>query len=477
MPEELPRPDEVLQKEQFDKPTRGIKGLKDDLVLWVYDRIEGIKPPKKSFYSRENRFAETSENGEQVEETIAESDLPVIQEALTKLQASRESGRLLNKEHNPMGDNLRELNLKVFGDIHIRGSELDETVPVMNSKARIQRILERLEKIPGTDGLKKRLHEMNQKMDEDGAEIASSIFEGFLAFKNTLSRNIKETQPKEKNPESATLLVNVGDNGFNEAKTADLALTALTLEEMREELEGEEPLYAMHSSGNHDSDLNNYALEHDVFHHELFGNQIFSQEVGTDVVVLSLDTNLYSSFWRTHLERRKKLLADQLQQLSEARKNGDEPELQALEQEWKEYGSRQYEALQVIRRKMAVQKQIIEEATNSGRQIVLIGHQEEHLIQAVGGDLAETKVIALVAGHVHIHKNKVIAKNKDGQDVRLLRVGASSFGLKKDEYPLTGFDIKISSNEGKTALEAKDLYPEKQDFDLAMAHTEGGVMV
>ncbi|NCN45211.1 MAG: hypothetical protein COU63_04495 [Candidatus Pacebacteria bacterium CG10_big_fil_rev_8_21_14_0_10_36_11] len=406
--------------------------LADRVITWMVDHWQKNKPDIKAFVGRKNEI--TTDNGDDL--IVAEENLPVIAEATELMKARQAEGKLINKETNPLGENVKDLTMMIFGDPHIPGSELEDSPYELNQPYRL------IKKIRAIFlGFKP-----TKDVDRDGA---TETFNAFQALKQSFVNHL-QTSSREGSftNDSKILITNVGDSGNTEHKMGDNAFAALQLEGMRADLadaaERRETVM-MHAQGNHDSDLNNHGLEHDWFHRELYGSQVFLQEIGDDVVVLSINTNFYSTFWHQHLERRKQ--------------GG--------------LNEREEKALALIRQEMEKQKLLIEKAKQSGKRIVLVGHERGYLEQAMGGNLAETSVVAVVSGHTHKHENIADKKkqNLNHEVIKYLNVGANKKakvdGVSKSV--LSGFSLRIRDDENGLQIKIDEIIPTEVDYQTALS--------
>lgn len=445
----------------------------DKAISWMVDSWQKIKPGEKSFSERENQVTKETPGSPTKEALVLEKDLPVVEEALQVGRENREAGTIISKEINPLGEDVTDLTMMIFGDSHIPGSDRKESPYELNEKP--YRIFKKIrllflgikEKINTTIG--KKSERNSGTFDFQNLEEKTDFFDGvdnfqaFYALKMTLARKAHELK-KTLTSESKVLVVNVGDNSDGHDKMGDIALSALNLDSVRDEVAhninvptfdavtGEvvhniNVLTKMtHLKGNHDTDLNNHGLEHDQFHRDLFGEQIFLQEIGKDCLLLAINTNFYSTFWHEHLERRKQ-------------KGLTEKDQQILEK---------------IRIEMTKQNMLIQKAVDSGKRIIFMGHERGYMEQALGKKWKESGVVAVISGHTHKHEN-FEGKNKNGQTIHFLNVGATKEvnvdGEKK--RVLSGFALRVKDSADSLSLEIDEVVPSENDYQEAKYRMTG----
>lgn len=482
--------------------------LSDRVISWMCDHWQKIKPG--NFRDRKNIVV--NQNGEKSQlRVVEEKDLEVVHEVVTLYETSRETGKIVNKEKNPLGEQLNDLMIIFFGDTHLPGGNLEEEVYEKNEpyiflkkvraillglKKELQQQISVVEQEPREFlALKKALKNLKDRLltsyqiltsgDEKKivqwqvniateienlrAEIREddgvTVYNAFNALKNAFIRTIKTTtdsfDPKNS---PKVLMAHLGDNISNEQKMGDVAFSAAQLEAERNEIEQRSGLATIltKTQGNHDTDLINYGLEHDAFDRLLFGSQVFYQEVGEDLVVLSLNTNFYSTFWHQHLERRKLALQHRIEQVASMVGDSEEKvRLQAI-------NDRELVSLAAIRVEMLCQLNLVAEAQNSGKRIILIGHERGYLEQAFGGKLKDTNVVAVISGHDHKH-SQTLKKNNYGKTVHYLNVGANKLVKTEDgnKSVLSGFSIRVRDTK-KEGLEINEVVPTAVDYQSAV---------
>lgn len=432
--------EQIRQPEPIEpgKPT-----LPDRAITWMCDAWQKIKPGE--FSTRENIVIDES-SGEPQERVVEERDLEVVGEVLSLYENAKEKGDLISKEKNPLGDDVKEVVMLLFSDTHLPGGNLEEEVYEKNNpyvflkKARALFLGLVNKRLRGEEGEKRSMDDLREDVrQEDGIDS----FNAFLALRNAFTRNLLKDRG-ESEPDSKILVTHVGDNVGNEQKMGDVAYSAAHLEEMREEMGkvSQRDAVLTKAQGNHDTDLINYGLEHDAFDREIFGSQVFLQEVGDHMVILSINTNFYSTFWHEHLERRKSQGLDKREQA----------------------------ALEAIRKEMETQKQLVEEALASGKQIILVGHEKGYLEQAVGG-FEDSNVVAVVSGHTEMHSYEE-KTNKKGRKVHYLNTGADK---KVDteqgkKHVLSGFALKVEDRgENEEAIiSVEEIVPNETDYQQAV---------
>ncbi|MCC6711117.1 MAG: hypothetical protein IT416_02070 [Candidatus Pacebacteria bacterium] len=471
--------------------------LSDKVISWMCDHWQKIKPG--NFRDRKNIVVDETGTGPQPRE-VEEQNLEVVADVVSLYENSRETGKIVNKEKNPLGENLRDLMMVFIGDTHLPGGNLEEEVYEKNEpyiflkkvravllgiKREVKREIEVAREVQPSEflaiktaikNLKDRLVVSyktlvsgdNQAINQLKIKLAGEIdilraeireadgidaYNSFNALKNAIVRTVK-TATDSSDPANSPqlLLAHVGDNISNEQKMGDVAFSAAQLEAERNELEQETGLKTVltKAQGNHDTDLINYGLEHDAFDRLLFGSQVFSQEIGDDLVVLSLNTNFYSTFWHQHLERRKVALQRRLDQVAGlVGESEDKAKLQAINE-------RELASLAEIRAEMLKQVQIVEAAKKSGKRIILIGHEQGYLLQTLGQKIKKSTVVGVVSGHDHRHKY-VQQKNKHGETIHYLNVGSDS-----------GFALRIRDINNRLEIVVQEVIPTAKDYQNAL---------
>jgi hypothetical protein len=484
------RPTIIRPKTEILKPEpipAGEATLSSRGISWMVDHWQKNKP-SEGFFSK--GITEQTENlGGDDEETIflKEEDLPIVEEIIEKSKKNREEGKLINKAENPLGDNVTDLTLMLYGDAHIPGSDMKESIYELNNPYKFFKKIREL-----FLGLVKPEYQYLTP-EEVAKEVrdadAIATFNAFMAIRKSFQRyarrrvDLEEAGfPKKENSEkedsekelfftdkSKIIIANIGDIGDTEQKMGDLAYAVGQLDDMYQEIADISGVDTtmMYSSGNHDDDQNNHGLEQAAFHRKLLGSQVYSQDIGKNTVLLSLNTNFYDTFWHQHLERRKIALHDKIIRAGKrASGQGRTQEIIDLEKEY----LLEKKALADIRAEMLVQKKIINEALESGKKMVVVGHEYKYLKQAMGGDFTKINVIATASGHGHIQQHNK-EENTHGDNIDHLVVGTNKKvkdGNKKKSV-LSGFALRVrESEDGEVKVGVDEIIPTEADYQEAL---------
>lgn len=454
--------------------------LRDRGIFLLTGLLEKNKPEVGSFRDKVNRIireklVQLPESATQTypsfEEEVAEENLPIVEELLEKAdQAIKEGMYPGGKEINPFNiEEMKYCELNFFGDIHQPGSEPSEAVRELN---KIYKILNRVNPKQLRSGIKNailRFRQRNTAEDKqleesgdwihEGAGIAQA--EGYEAIKRTLERRISQNRREHK----AVVMVNIGDFGHNESKAGDNAYTLVNFEDFRQELSEriQKEVKVVQSMGNHDSDTINHGLDQDLFMRESLGSQIFAQEVGNHTMVVSVDTNFTSQFWRKYVLVEIDRLRERNHQLHKLKQSGQENTTEA--QYLEKWCKRQIQALNKLEQDYQRQKRVVEYAQKSGKDLILIGHDADAFEQ-IFGDLKNTNVIKTVAGHTHGYKRKLGKLNTKGEQIDSLVVGAA---LEKrngmDVAVYRGWTLTVTPrNDGPDSVFVDSIEPENKDF-------------
>ncbi len=419
----------------------------------------------------------------------------MVQEALDETVAAKEAGLLVSKEINPFGEDLQSLVMFAFGDVHQLGSNPENSIYHRNKFP--YKYIEALAFQPkkhliesmiigflGRD-YEALIDEINTKkgvksfakrklLDGLGEERVMSLMEDHEdwslekkpkmqvdALRVTMGSILQRIREKVREPEMRTphVLVDFGDRGDTESNMGDIALTTLELIGSAQQVAGasEDKFQTMIAmlSGNHDADINNHSFESELFQRELFGRPIFLQYVG-GYAVLAINTNFYSSFWRYHvsLERQK------FSQLQEKRESVQEIVDPRVDEQIKRYA----DFFERIESEEKRQNELIQEALQSGKKIAVLAHEEAQVIKHL--PLENSRITHIFAGHLHKPVDRDLKqKNKDGQNIRLMRVGTASAtdtGIvwpKSYEISITGDNLEVQDLEiDQTSVDKPEYY-------------------
>ncbi|GIK84333.1 MAG: hypothetical protein BroJett025_09550 [Patescibacteria group bacterium] len=114
----------ILRAEQSPQ-TKVKKTLSDRIIEWQVKYLQRNRQPPEQF--TKNVTLTRPDKGESDIPTL-EQDLAVVQEARNETAAAREAGLLVSKEINPFGDDLQELVMFAFGDVHQLGSNPENSI-------------------------------------------------------------------------------------------------------------------------------------------------------------------------------------------------------------------------------------------------------------------------------------------------------------------------------------------------------------
>lgn len=251
------------------------------------------------------------------------------------------------------------------------------------------------------------------------------------------------------------VLVDFGDRGDTESNMGDIALTTLELIGSAKQVAGKakdkfKTIMAM-LSGNHDADINNHSFESELFQRELFGKPIFLQYVG-GYAVLAINTNFYSSFWRYNvsLERQK---FDKLKEKRDSVVGEVDPQIDVQIERYVDFFGR-------IESEEKRQNELIQEALQSGKKIAVLAHEEAQVIKHL--PLDNSRITHIFAGHLHKPVDRDLKqKNKDGQNIRLVRVGTATATDTGVVWPKS-YEITITGDN----LEVQDLQIDQTSVDM-----------
>jgi hypothetical protein len=134
-----------------------------------------------------------------------------------------------------------------------------------------------------------------------------------------------------------------------------------------------------------------------------------------------------------------------------------------------EINQRELSALELIRNEMETQQKLVKEAQDSGKRIVLIGHEKGYLEQAMGGNFKDTKVVSVVSGHNH-QQNKSEGKNSSGETIHYLNVGADQKvdSIDGSKPVLSGFALRIKDDERGLVMDIQEIIPDESDYQEAI---------
>lgn len=465
---------------------------RDLLISTLVALFERNKQKPGTFTDKINKvIVELFKGGEVVSSTetlVPESELPVVNELNEVLSRAKREGfypdssaiNPFNRtaEHPNLPESFSKSRWVFFGDIHQPGADPSEAAVLRNKFYRwLQEHHPRQLAANIANKENSKLPESEQLSDEswnfEGEGVARKL--GFNVLKEAVRRDVVENFKKDK-ADVAVVMVNIGDNGHTESSAGDLALTLLEQEQFRvvtsDEIGQHVPLVSQ--TGNHDTDTQNHGLEQDFFIRESLGSQIFAQEIGNTTVVLSIDTNFYSSFWRKDVLKRIRFLRRQQKRLEKSKKSGsNQVEVSRLES----WCQKQEETLDLIEKDYVRQKQVIEFAKNSGKNIVLTGHDGEYFEEAVG-PLSETKIIVTASGHTHDFGKSEDILNIDGKPIQQVVVGTKLEDVDSVEHSpvqmMRGWSIQVEANESREDTVTIDpIEPSDSDIDKALFLADG----
>lgn len=274
--------------------------LNDILMDVAYHRLFQSKFPTEHFYQALSPHP-TKEN-----QALTEAELPIVKEALSATQEAKERKQIPTESYNPWGENLQQATLYVLSDAHQPGSNPEKSV-FYTSK--VFKTLESLNPQSLKYKLKSIFSGLRGKYGEDWLlEARPSLHVDALrvTLKSILSRAkthlaADQARPSTEADQSVQAIVDLGDRDNPESTMGDVAFTAL---EFAHTLEEAPELKVAMVAGNHDADINNHGFMQEIFQRELFEQPVILQYVG-DYALLTLNTNLWSHFWRTDFNQEK----------------------------------------------------------------------------------------------------------------------------------------------------------------------------
>ena len=107
-----------------------------------------------------------------------------------------------------------------------------------------------------------------------------------------------------------------------------------------------------------------------------------------------------------------------------------------------------------VENEIDLQKTLVSETLDSGKNIILIGHEEELMGQII--PLEDSKITHIISGHKHTAANELTGlTNVEGKPIQRVVVGASIggvFGLERAKDPVSysivineGGEVKVNS--------------------------------
>ncbi len=164
------------------------------------------------------------------------------------------------------------------------------------------------------------------------------------------------------------------------------------------------------------------------------------------------------------MERRKIALHDKI--IRAGKRTSGQGRTQEIIDLEKEY-LLEKKALTDIRAEMLVQKKIIKEALESGKKMVIVGHEKKYLEQAMGGDFTKINVIATASGHGHIQQHNK-EENIHGNNIDHLVVGTNK-KTEEGNSVLSGYSLRVSElNDGEIKVGVDEIIPTEADYKEAL---------
>lgn len=368
------------------------------------------------------------------EDFLKTKDLPVVGEALEAVDHARKVGGLVMDGENPIGkarararvegevakegieeERVERLFLFVYGDVHQPGSEPEKEATVRSPfYSKLLRF--------GRDQRERAAKDESWALEVRPRRLA----EGWLSIRLTILANLKLVGDFLKGSESAkggaaVAILDVGDRCGTGSDIADVAFSTVEDATFRCEVEyaargatgnTELTVQQIKAKGNHDVDLRNHPFSGE-WQEQLYGSQTSLQEVGDTHLVLTIDTNLYDPFWQEYAVKLE----------------GDP--------RFKEY-------LEYMRELRQQQDDLIKKAADTGKKIILVGHDEGLMRKAI--DLKKTRVTHIISGHAHEASRKEFRqRNIEGKRIQRIRVGGTYRGVpgREDIRVPVGYAVEI----------------------------------
>lgn len=399
-------------------PEGNSKKSLSDIWMTVESAIQ--KRPKREYFNK--TLHPSPEDTSIKPKQVFERDLPIVKEAEEICGKAREEERLITKAENHLGNEVESTVLYIMGDLHLPATNPRRGVESKNLLFRAG-----IEVGPRSRGARREgkdwLHE----------EHPSLALDAFLQMKEAVLYDIGQRNDLSQ-PNKALMIIDLGDRVKNDAGIADLAGTAILYEELRREAEErlreasgnkDAKVYETLPQGNHDADIINFRLDQEKEERKLHGTQIFFQEIGKEHALLVLNTNFSSEYWNHYFEIEKK---------------------SAKSDEDKEF-------IAEIKLEIELQKKLVQKAVDSGRKLIVAGHQMDQIERII--DLPKSKVTHILSGHVGPEQEDIPLEiqNIDGQNIRSTRVvGALGDvpGWEKgnpEDWEPVGFAVEIGKDE------------------------------